>query len=71
MHADLPIVGYRIGNFAYITDAKTIDDEEADKLKGVKTLIINALRHRPHFSHFSVDEAIALINKIKPQEAYL
>ena len=52
MHADLPIVGYRIGNFAYITDAKTIDDEEADKLKGVKTLIINALRHRPHFSHF-------------------
>ena len=70
-HAKLPIVGFRIGNFAYITDAKTIEDKEIEKLIGVKTLIVNALRYKDHFSHFAVDEALKLIERIKPHEAYL
>lgn len=70
-HGDLPILGYRIGKFAYITDAKSIDAEEVDKLRGVEVLIVNALRYKSHFSHFSVDEALELISKIKPKEAYL
>ena len=71
MHASLPIVGYRIGDFAYITDAKTIPAEEMSKLTGVRLLIINALRPTPHFSHLTLDEAIALIKQIKPKQAYL
>lgn len=71
MHGKLPIVGYRIGDFAYITDAKTIPEEEIEKLYGLKVLIVNALRQREHFAHFSVEEALALINRVKPEEAYL
>lgn len=71
MHARLPIVGYRIGKFAYITDAKTVPEEEIEKLQGVDILIVNALRQRPHFSHFSVDEALAFIAKVNPRKAYL
>lgn len=71
MHASLPIVGYRIGDFAYMTDAKSIADEEIEKLEGVKVLIVNALRFRSHFAHFNVEEALDLIERIKPQEAYL
>lgn len=71
MHARLPILGYRIGNFAYITDAKSIADAEIEKIKGVKALIINALRYKPHFSHFNVDDALSFIEKVKPQHAYL
>lgn len=70
-HARLPIVGFRIGDFAYITDAKTIKSEEIEKLIGVKTLIVNALRFTPHFSHFNVEEALELIGKVKPEHAYL
>ncbi len=71
MHGQLPIFGYRIGDFAYITDAKTIPEEEIEKLYGLKVLIVNSLRQREHFAHFSVAEALHLIDEIKPQEAYL
>ncbi len=71
MHFKLPILAYRIGNFAYITDAKTISPQEKAKLKGVKTLVVNALRKEGHFSHFSLQEALDLIAEIKPQKAYL
>lgn len=71
MHGKLPILGYRIGNFAYITDAKTISEEEKEKLRGLDTLIVNALRYRDHFAHFTVDEALALIAELKPRRAYL
>lgn len=71
MHGKLPIVGYRIGNFAYITDAKTIPEEEMEKLYGLKVLIVNALRDREHFAHFNIAEALELIEKVKPAEAYL
>lgn len=70
-HAKLPIVGYRIGDFAYITDAKTIADEEVEKLYGVDTLIVNALRHTDHFSHFSLNEALSLIDRVNPRQAFL
>lgn len=71
MHFKLPILAYRIGNFAYITDAKTISEKEKQKLKGVKHLVVNALRKEEHFSHFSLQEALNLIEEIKPEKAYL
>lgn len=70
-HGKLPILGYRIGSFAYITDAKTIPEEELEKLEGLDVLVINALRHREHFSHLSVGEALKIIGRIKPKEAFL
>lgn len=71
MHGRLPIFGFRIKDFVYITDAKTIDKKEYEKLKGVKVLVINALREEPHDLHFSLSEALDFINEIKPEKAYL
>lgn len=69
-HYKLPVFGYRIGDFTYITDAKTIDDEEIEKIKGSKVLVINALRKQEHLSHFNVDEALDMVDRIKPERAY-
>lgn len=71
MHGKLPILGYRIGDFAYVTDAKTIEENEKEKLLGLDVLVINGLRWRGHFAHMSIDEALALIDELKPKEAYL
>jgi len=71
MHGKLPIYGYRIGKFAYVTDAKTISEEEKGKLEGLDVLIVNSLRDKPHFAHFSYSEAMALIEELKPRRAYL
>lgn len=65
------VLGFRIGKLAYLTDFKTIEDDEVQKLCGVEVLVVNALRFAEHYSHFSVDEALALIERIKPREAYL
>ncbi len=65
------VTGYRIGALAYLTDFKSIDDAEAEKLCGVDVLVVNALRFAPHPSHFNVEEALALIARIKPRRAYL
>ena len=65
------VTGYRIGALAYMTDFKTLPHGEAEKLKGVDTLVVNALRFAPHYSHFNVDEAVALIREVKPRQAYL
>lgn len=71
-HGKLPIYGYRIGDFAYLTDVKTIDEEQLEKLEGVRVLIINALRWTPeHFAHLTVDEALTIIDRIRPERAYL
>ena len=64
-------VGYRIGDMAYITDFSHIDPTEEAKLQGVKIMVINALRWEPHDSHFSVAEAIEIINRVRPERAYL
>lgn len=71
MHHKLPIVGFRIDNFAYITDAKTIPDETFRLLDGIDTLVINALRKKEHLSHMTLDEAIAAITRIRPRVTYL
>lgn len=71
MHKDLPILGYRIGKMAYITDANHIEPQELDKINGVKVLVVNALRKEKHFSHFSLPEALELIKTVNPGRAYL
>ena len=71
MHYKLPILAYRIENFAYITDAKTINATELEKLRGVEILIINALRKEEHISHLTLNEAIDIIKEINPQKAYI
>lgn len=70
-HYKLEIVGYRIGKLAYITDAKTVPQSTIELVKGVDTLVVNALRHQPHLSHFSLDDALALIKEVSPRAAYL
>jgi len=70
-HARLPIVGFRIGQMAYLTDLKTIPEEEYAKLEGLDVLIINALKYGEHISHQGVDEALAQIERIAPKEAWL
>ena len=70
MHASLPILGFRIGNVAYLTDVKTIDDKSIELLKGLDILIINALRHTEHFSHLNLNEALELSAKIGARETY-
>lgn len=71
MHGKLPIAGFRIGNFAYLTDLKTLPEEEFSKLQGLDVLVIDALRKEAHPSHASVDEAIQLVNRIQPKSTYL
>ena len=70
-HGSLPIYGYRIGDFAYITDCKTLDDSEKEKLKNLDVLVLNALREREHFAHLTFEEARKLIEELKPKRAYL
>lgn len=70
-HLNLPILGYRIGQFAYITDASTIPEETMKLLNGVEILVINALRFKQHYSHFNVAQALEIIQKISPKRAYL
>ncbi|MDH8701384.1 phosphoribosyl 1,2-cyclic phosphate phosphodiesterase [Dysgonomonadaceae bacterium PH5-43] len=70
MHGQLPILGYRIGNLAYLTDLKTIPEQEYTKLQNLDVLIINALRAKDHLSHENIEEALENIEKIKPSKAY-
>ncbi|QHL86792.1 MBL fold metallo-hydrolase [Nibribacter ruber] len=71
MHHKLPVFGFRIGDFTYITDANFISEEEKDKIRGSKILVLNALRKEPHISHFSLPEALSLIEELAPEQAYL
>jgi phosphoribosyl 1,2-cyclic phosphate phosphodiesterase len=70
-HYRLPVFGFRVGNFAYITDANYIPEESKEKLYGVKYLVINALRKEKHISHFSLREAIDFIRAISPKKAFI
>lgn len=71
MHDKLPILGYRFGTLAYITDMKTIDDAEYAYLEGVDTLVVNALRYQPqHHSHMTIDEAVAFAKRIGAHRTY-
>ena len=72
MHGNLPILGYRFGKFAYITDMKTMEEEQAALLDGVEVLVVNALRFdRPHHSHQLVDDAIAFARRVGAKQTFL
>lgn len=71
LHYRLPVNGYRIGDFSYVTDANYIPEETMMKLRGTKILVINALRHEKHISHFNLEEALEIINRVNPDRAYL
>jgi phosphoribosyl 1,2-cyclic phosphate phosphodiesterase len=70
MHHNLPVRAFRIGDFTYITDAKTIDESQMKKVEGTKILVLNALRKHNHNAHLNVDEALAIVELIKPERAY-
>lgn len=70
-HFKLPVKAFRVADFTYITDANFIDDVELEKIKGSEVVVLNALRKEKHISHFNLQEAIALLEKIKPKKAYL
>lgn len=70
-HYYLDVLGFRFGDFTYITDANFISEEELDKVRGSKVVVINALRKTTHISHFTLDEALEVIEKIKPEKAYI
>ena len=70
-HNMLPVFGYRINNFAYITDAKTIADVEKEKLKGLDVLVLSALRKKTHIAHMGLNEVIDTIEQLKPRKTYL
>lgn len=71
LHSRFEVTGFRFGKLAYLTDFKEIADEEVAKLQGVEVLVVNALRFEPHDSHFSVEDALRLIEKVAPKQAYL
>lgn len=71
LHGRRPILGFRTGGFAYLTDASAIPDASWALVQGVDTLVINALRHKPHPTHFTLAEALEAIRRIGPRRAYL
>jgi len=71
MHGELPVLGYRINDVAFCTDANYIPDESWPLLADLDVLVINALRSKPHPTHFCIDEALAVIKRLKPKQAYL
>jgi len=70
LHYKFPVKGFRINDFAYITDANFIAGAEKEKLKNLNVLVLNALRREPHISHFTFEEAIALVKELSPRKAY-
>ena len=71
LHYKLPVLGFRIGGIAYLTDFNYIPPKEFDKLKGVDTLVINALRKEAHISHFTLGEALHVSHLVSPRQTYL
>ncbi len=71
LHGDLQVFGYRVEDFAYLTDVKTIQESEIEKIKGLKVLVINALREEPHQTHFNLKEALDFITLVQPEKTYL
>jgi len=69
-HNKLQVFGYRLGDFAYLTDIKTISEEEIAKLKDLKVLVVSVLRREPHHSHFNLEEALKFVEMVKPERTY-
>ena len=70
LHAQLPVLGFRIGNVAYLTDLKTLPEVSFEQLQGLDILILGTLRYTPHFSHLMVSEALAIIERLSPKQTY-
>lgn len=71
LHYKLQVFGFRFKNFAYLTDMKTVSEVEIEKLQNLDVLVVNALREKPHISHFNLEEALIFIEKVNPKRAYL
>lgn len=71
MHGQLPVMGFRIDNFCYLTDVKTIEKDELNKLKDCDILVLNALRIEPHYSHLNLEQALQMVDLLKPKRTYL
>jgi phosphoribosyl 1,2-cyclic phosphate phosphodiesterase len=71
LHEKLPVTGFRIGDFTYITDASYIAPEEIEKIRGSRVIVLNALRNSKHVSHFSVGEAVDILTALQPEAAFL
>ncbi|RYY84734.1 MAG: MBL fold metallo-hydrolase [Chitinophagaceae bacterium] len=69
-HLKMPVLGFRFGNFTYITDANRIDETEKEKIRGSEVVVVNALRREKHISHYNLDEAIALVQELGIPQAY-
>ncbi|MBK7432665.1 MAG: MBL fold metallo-hydrolase [Chitinophagaceae bacterium] len=69
-HLKMPVLGFRFGKFTYITDANRIEPEEMDKVRGSEIMVLNALRHKPHISHYTLDEAVAVVQELGVPTAY-
>ncbi|MFK7981766.1 MAG: MBL fold metallo-hydrolase [Saprospiraceae bacterium] len=70
-HGNLPVFGFRFGDFTYLTDVNRIEATELAKVKGTKILALDALHHSKHHAHFNMEEALALIEELQPEQAYL
>ncbi len=70
LHNRLPVLGFRMNDFTYLTDVKSVAQKEIGKIMGSKILVVNALREEPHHSHFNLREALAFVEKVKPETAY-
>lgn len=70
LHGQLPIIGYRVGNVAYVTDVSHIPEESFVLLQGLDVLVLGALRFRPHPTHMTIDQALAVVEKLQPRRAY-
>ncbi len=70
MHHKLPVFGFRINDFTYITDVNYISEPEKEKIKGSKIIVLNALRREPHISHYTLEQAIELVKELNPEKAY-
>ena len=69
-HGMLPVLGYRINDFAYLTDVNNIPLKAQDSLKGLKVLVLGVLREKPHSTHFCVEEALAVVENLRPEKIY-
>jgi phosphoribosyl 1,2-cyclic phosphate phosphodiesterase len=70
-HMNLPVLGFRVGTFTYITDANRIPEKEMKKIEGSEVIVLNALRREPHISHFNLEEAVTILKELSPKKAYL
>lgn len=70
-HGSMPVLGWRVGDFAYVTDVSRIPDESLGQLAGLEALVLGALRYRPHPTHFSIEQALAVIERLRPRRSVL